>query len=72
MAFVNIDFDACANWAERRNLSYAGYVDLASRPEIRSLIQECIEKVNADLAADPMMSASQISLPDPAQGARCR
>ena len=61
MAFVNIDFDACANWAERRNLSYAGYVDLASRPEIRSLIQECIEKVNADLAADPMMSASQVS-----------
>ena len=61
MAFVNIDFDACANWAERRNLSYAGYVDLASRPEIRTLIQECIEKVNADLAADPMMSASQVS-----------
>ncbi len=61
MAFVNIDFDACSNWAERRNLSYAGYVDLASRAEIYSLIQDCVEKVNADLAADPMMSASQVS-----------
>ena len=60
MAFINIDFEACGNWAERRNLSYTGYVDLASRPEIFSLIRECVEKVNADLAADPMMSASQI------------
>ena len=60
MAFINIDFEACGNWAERRNLSYTGYVDLASRPEIFSLIRECLEKVNADLAADPVMSASQI------------
>jgi len=60
IAFVNIDFEACGNWAERRNLSYTGYVDLASRPEIYSLIRECVEKVNADLAADSVMSASQI------------
>jgi len=60
VAFINIDFEACGNWAERRNLSYTGYVDLASRAEVYSLIRECVEKVNADLAADPMMSASQI------------
>ncbi len=60
MAFVNIDLEACGNWAERRNIPYAGYVDLASRAEIYQLIQECVEKVNADLAADPMMSASQV------------
>ena len=60
MAFLNIDFEACGNWAERRNLSYAGYVDLASRPEIYALIRDCVEQVNADLAADPMMSASQV------------
>jgi long-chain acyl-CoA synthetase len=60
MAFVNIDLEACGNWAERRNIAYAGYVDLASRAEICDLIRECVEKVNADLAADPMMSASQI------------
>ncbi|MCK7500167.1 MAG: AMP-binding protein [Comamonadaceae bacterium] len=28
-AFVNIDFEAVGNWAERRNLPYAGYTDLA-------------------------------------------
>jgi len=60
MAFVNIDLEACGNWAERRNIPYAGYVDLASRPEIYELVRECVEKVNADLAADPMMSASQV------------
>jgi long-chain acyl-CoA synthetase len=35
-------------------------VDLAGRPEIATLMKECVEKVNADLAADPMMSASQV------------
>ena len=33
-AFVNIDFDAVGNWAERRNLPYAGYTDLAQKPEV--------------------------------------
>ncbi len=61
MAFVNIDLEACGNWAERRNLPYSGYLDLASKPEIGALVRECVEKVNADLAADPMMASSQIS-----------
>ena len=60
MAFVNIDFEACGNWAERRNLPYAGYVDLAGREEIYQLVRDCVEQVNADLAADPMMAGSQI------------
>jgi long-chain acyl-CoA synthetase len=61
MAFINIDFEACGNWAEKRNVSYAGYVDLAGRKEVIDLIRECIEQCNADLANDPMMSASQIT-----------
>ena len=60
MAFVNVDFEACGNWCERRNVAFAGYADLAGRPEIVELVRDCVEKVNADLAADPMMSASQI------------
>ncbi|BEU94892.1 AMP-binding protein [Acidovorax sp. DW039] len=58
---VNIDFDAVGNWAERRNLPYAGYTDLAGKPEVYELIRECIEKVNADLATDAMLAGSQIS-----------
>ena len=60
-AFINIDFDAVGNWAERRGLAYAGYVDLAAKPEVLAQIAECIAKVNADLAAEPGMSDTQIA-----------
>jgi len=59
-AFVNIDVDAVGNWAEKRNVAYAGYTDLAAKPEVIELMRECIEKVNADLARDPMLAACQI------------
>jgi long-chain acyl-CoA synthetase len=59
-ALINIDFDAVGNWAERRNLPYAGYTDLAGKPEVYALVKECIEKVNADLAADEKLAGSQI------------
>jgi long-chain acyl-CoA synthetase len=59
-AMVNIDFDAVGNWAERRNLPYAGYTDLAQKPEVYQLVKDCIEKVNADLAADEKLAGSQI------------
>ena len=58
---INIDFDAVGNWAERRNLAYAGYTDLAQKPEVYQLIKECIEKVNADLAEDTLLAGSQVS-----------
>jgi long-chain acyl-CoA synthetase len=60
-AFVNIDFEAVGNWAERRNLPYAGYTDLAGKPEVRELITDCVKKVNADLSADERLAGSQIS-----------
>ncbi|HTO48076.1 MAG TPA: AMP-binding protein [Burkholderiales bacterium] len=59
-AMVNIDFDAVANWAERRNLAFSGYADLASSPAVLDLVRDCVEKVNADLAADPTLGGSQI------------
>ena len=58
---INIDFDAVGNWAERRNLPYAGYTDLAQKPEVYALIKECVEQVNADLSADALLAGSQIS-----------
>ena len=58
---INIDFDAVGNWAERRNLAYAGYTDVAQKPEVYALIKDCVEKVNADLATDAMLSGSQIT-----------
>ncbi len=57
---INIDFDAVGNWAERHNLPYAGYTDLAQQPAVYGLIKDCIEKVNADLAADEKLAGSQV------------
>ena len=59
-AMINIDVQAVGDWAERRGIAYAGYTDLAAKPQVVGLIRDCVEKVNADLARDPRLSGSQI------------
>jgi long-chain acyl-CoA synthetase len=59
-AFINIDAEAVGNWAEKRNMPYAGYVDLASRDEVYERVRECVQQVNADLAQEPEIANSQI------------
>ena len=59
-AFINIDIEAVGSWAERRNLAYSGYTDLAQQEAVYELIQECVEKVNADLAEDVKLANIQI------------
>jgi long-chain acyl-CoA synthetase len=59
-AFVNIDMEAVGSWAERHNLPYAGYTDLAAKPEVLALVREAVGKVNADLASDPTLANAQI------------
>ncbi|NYT84899.1 AMP-dependent synthetase/ligase [Pollutimonas harenae] len=60
-AFINIDLEAVGNWAERRGLPYAGYTDLAGKPEVYELIRECVNQVNVELATDPKLAQSQVS-----------
>ncbi|HEX4985794.1 MAG TPA: AMP-binding protein [Burkholderiales bacterium] len=59
-ALLNIDMQAVGNWAERRGLAYAGYVDLAGKPDVYALLQECVEAVNADLAQEAHLAGSQV------------
>ena len=59
-AFVNIDIGAVGNWAERRNIPYSGYTDLAQKEEVYALVRECVEKANAELALDPALCDSQV------------
>jgi long-chain acyl-CoA synthetase len=59
-AFVCIDMEAVGNWAERRNIAYSGYADLAGQPAVLDLVADCVEKVNADLAHDTLLAGSQI------------
>jgi long-chain acyl-CoA synthetase len=59
-AFISVDVQAVGDWAERRNLAYSGYSDLAGQDAVADLVRECIEKVNRDLAADEQLCSSQI------------
>ncbi|NQV99929.1 MAG: AMP-binding protein [Rhodospirillales bacterium] len=59
-AFINIDLESVGNWAERRNIAYSGYTDLAGQPAVYDLIQACVEQINNDLAADAKLAGSQI------------
>ncbi|MBV7539191.1 AMP-binding protein [Duganella sp. sic0402] len=59
-AFINIDIEAVGNWVERRGLAYSGYTDLAAQATVYDLVRDCIEQVNASLAAEPGMGGTQI------------
>jgi long-chain acyl-CoA synthetase len=59
-AFLNIDMEAAGNWAERRNLAYSGYTDLAANSQVLDLMRDCVQKVNADLANEALMGQTQI------------
>lgn len=60
-AFINIDLEAISNWAERNNIAYASYQELAGHPQVYAMILGNIEQVNRDLASDSHLSGSQIS-----------
>ncbi len=59
-AFINIDLDAISNWAERHNVAYASYQELAANDRVYELIESCIQKTNQDLANDSRIAGSQI------------
>ena len=58
--FINIDLTSVGNWAERNNISYASYQELAQHPRVYAMIEEHVEQVNRDLASEEMMADSQI------------
>jgi len=60
VAFINIDLGAVGNWAERNNIAYASYQELAGHPQVLGSIQSHIEEVNKSVAQDPMLSGCQI------------
>jgi long-chain acyl-CoA synthetase len=59
-AFINIDLTAVGNWAERNNIGYASYQELARHPQVMDTIQSHVEEVNASVAQDEMLSGCQI------------
>ncbi|MEX3017712.1 AMP-binding protein [Gymnodinialimonas hymeniacidonis] len=60
-AFINIDLTAVGNWAERNNIAYASYQELAGHPQVLASIQSHVEAVNRSVAEDPMLAHCQIA-----------
>ncbi len=59
-AFINIDQEAMGSWAERNEVAYASYQELATNPKVQEIIAGHIREVNADLAKDPQLASAQI------------
>ncbi len=59
-AFINIDLTAVGNWAERNNIAYASYQELAAHPKVYGSIQEHVEEVNRSIAEDERLFDCQI------------
>jgi len=59
-AFLNIDLTAVGNWAERNNIAYASYQELAAHPQVYEMFQGHVEAVNESVAGDEMLSGCQI------------
>jgi long-chain acyl-CoA synthetase len=60
VAFINIDLTAVGNWAERNNIAYASYQELAGHPQVLGSIQQHVEAVNRSVAEDDMLSGCQV------------
>ncbi|WOI32270.1 AMP-binding protein [Tritonibacter scottomollicae] len=60
VAFINIDLTAVGNWAERNNIAYASYQELAGHPRVLETIRNHVEAVNVSVAQDEMLSGCQI------------
>ncbi|MDB6178798.1 AMP-binding protein [Paracoccus sp. Z330] len=59
-AMINIDLGAVGNWAERNNIAYASYQELAGHPQVYATIKEHVEAVNRSVADDEMLSGCQV------------
>ncbi len=59
-AFLNIDLTAVGNWAERNNIAYASYQELAGHPQVIAQLKGHVEEVNKSVAEDEMLSGCQV------------
>jgi len=58
--FINIDLSAVGAWAERNNVVYASYQELAGNPQVYEMIEKHVEEVNRELAREERVAGAQI------------
>lgn len=59
-ALLNIDPVAVANWAERNNIAYGSYQELAGNPRVYDMLAKDVAEVNRSLAAEKVLAGAQI------------
>ncbi|GLR89478.1 long-chain-fatty-acid--CoA ligase [Bradyrhizobium iriomotense] len=59
-AMLNIDPIAVANWAERNNVAYGSYQELAGHPLVYEMVAKDVAAVNRSLAQEKMLAGAQI------------
>lgn len=59
-ALINIDLTSVGNWAERNNIAYSSYQELANHPDIYKMIEGHVDQVNKDLSEEPRMAGAQV------------
>jgi long-chain acyl-CoA synthetase len=57
---LNIDLAAVGNWAERNDVAYASYQELAANPRVYELLRDHVVAVNESLAREPRVAGAQI------------
>ena len=48
-AVLNLRFDNVAEWADQRDIQYAGYRDLTQKPQVLELMRQVVAETNEDL-----------------------
>ncbi|WP_024510688.1 AMP-binding protein [Bradyrhizobium sp. ARR65] len=59
-AMINIDPVAVANWAERNNIAYGSYQELAGHPLVYNMVAEDVARVNHSLVKEKALAGAQI------------
>ncbi|HME29657.1 MAG TPA: AMP-binding protein [Pseudolabrys sp.] len=57
---LNIDLTAVGSWAERNNVIYGSYQELAGHPLVYDMLEKHVSEVNRSLAEDKVMAGAQI------------
>jgi long-chain acyl-CoA synthetase len=57
---LNIDLTAVGSWAERNNVVYGSYQELAGHPLVYDMIEKHVAEVNRSLADDKKLAGAQI------------
>ncbi|MBV8444036.1 MAG: AMP-binding protein [Hyphomicrobiales bacterium] len=59
-AMINIELASVGAWAERNNIAYASYQELAANQQVYGMIEKRVDAVNRALSEEPVMAGAQI------------